>query len=60
MLAGGLEVVLDGDVADEASCGELGELFGRGVPDGEGRAGIEEKEEAVEAENGECTYGVMG
>jgi hypothetical protein len=57
VLAGELEVVLDGDVADEAPCGELGELFGRGVPDGEGRAGVEEEEEAVEAEESECAYG---
>ena len=52
MLAGRLEVVLDGDVGDEAACGELGELFCGGVSDGGGRAGVEEEEEAVEAGGG--------
>lgn len=49
MLAGRLEVVLDGDIADKSFCRELGELFSSGVSDGEGRAGVEEEEETVQA-----------
>lgn len=52
MLAGRLEVVPDSDIADEAPRRELGELFGCGVSDGGGRAGVEEEEETVQAEAG--------
>lgn len=50
MLAGRLEVVLDGYIGDERPRCELRELFGCGISDGRRRSGVEEEEEAVQAE----------